>query len=104
MRTKMTTIGSETLATIRGVHVEHSGRVPSDHLNELERFVESWIYESSTIEVETWRVEEHLAADEAIARVEAERRAVVDLGHLRFLESLDFEAQYFESVAATPIS
>ena len=98
------TIGQDVLKTINGVCVEYMGQVPSDHVEQVERFINDFLYESETIEIETWRIDEELKADPEINRLEAQRRAVVQLGHLRFLESLDYEAEYFEKVAVSPNS
>ena len=98
------TIGQDVLKTINGVCVEYMGQVPSDHVEQVESFINDFLYESETIEVATFRIDEELEADPEINRLEAQRRAVVQLGHLRFLESLDYEAEYFEKVAVSPNS
>lgn len=104
MTNEKTTIGQDVLKTINGVCVEYMGQVPADHIEQAERFINDFLYESKSIEVETWRIDEELKADPEITRLEAQRRAVVQLGHLRFLESLDYEAQYFENVSVAPNS
>jgi hypothetical protein len=104
MTNEKTTIGQDVLKTINGVCVEYMGQVPADHIEQAERFINDFLYESKSIEVETWRMDEELKADPEITRLEAQRRAVVQLGHLRFLESLDYEAEYFDKVAVSPNS
>ena len=104
MTNETTTIDKALLETIYGVSVEYMGQVPSDHIDQVERFINDFLYESDTIEVEAWRIDEELEADPEINRPEAQRRAVVQLGHLRFIESLDYDARYFEKVSVSPIS
>ena len=104
MTNETTTIDKALLKTINGVCVEYMGQVPADHIAQAESFINDFLYESKTIEVETWRIDEELKADPEITRPEAQRRAVVQLGHLRFIESLDYDARYFEKVSVSPIS
>ena len=98
-----TTIDQTLLETIKGVQVEYCGKVPESYTSELERFVGNWIYESDSIRLESWRIAEELEADPGISNAEAQRRAVVELGHLKFLETLEGDNLAYDSVAVSPI-
>ena len=99
-----TTIDKELLKTIKGVQVEYFGDVPDSYTSELERFVENWLYESDSVRLESWRIAEELEADPEISNAEAQRRAVVELGHLEFLETLENDNLAYDSVCVSPIS
>ncbi len=90
-----------TLDLIRGVHVEYCGLVPAGHVDQVQEFVEGFVYDGG-ITVEAWRIAEELEIEPGISRQEAVCRAVVELGHLRFLESLDWDCNY--NVAVAPIT
>tara|TARA_B100000424_G_scaffold170318_1_gene131195 strand:- start:268 stop:573 length:306 start_codon:yes stop_codon:yes gene_type:complete len=98
-----TTIDQELLKTIKGVQVEYWGRVPESYTSELERFIANWVYESDSILIESWRIEEEIEADPEISNAEAQRRAVVELGHLKFLETLENDNLAYDSVMVSPI-
>jgi hypothetical protein len=101
MTTKI--IGQDLLATIKAVHVEYCGRIPNGYAERLQLWVEDWIYQSETIEVEDWRIEAEFTCDPEISGPEAQRRAVVELGHILYLESLDYvDPEY--GVATSPIA
>ena len=98
-----TKIDQELLKTIKGVQVEYCGRSPGSYTDELQRFVENWLYESDSILIESWRIEEEIEADPEITNAEAQRRAVVELGHLKFLETLENDNLAYDSVMVSPI-
>ena len=98
-----TKIDQELLKTIKGVQVEYCGRAPESYTNDLERFVENWIYESDSVVVESWRIAEELEADPEISNAEAQRRAVVEFGHLKFLETLENDSPDYDCVMVSPI-
>ena len=99
--TKSRTVGSEILETITGVQVEYCGRVPKGYPEELQQFVETWVYEQETISVEQWFIDEELTADPDITELEAIQRAVIEIGYLAWLNSLDYDANF--GVALSPI-
>ena len=98
-----TTIDQTLLKTIKGVQVEYCGRVPESYTSALELFIANWIYESSTIAIESWRIADELESDPEISNAEAQRRAVVELGHLKFLETLENDNLAYDSVMVSPI-
>ena len=98
-----TTIDQTLLETIKGVQVECCGRSPGSYTDELQRFVENWIYESDSVLIESWRVEQEIEADPEISNAEAQRRAVVELGHLKFLETLENDSPDYDCVMVSPI-
>ena len=99
-----TTIDQTLLKTIKGIQVECCGRSPGSYTDELQRFVENWIYESDSVLIESWRVEQEIEADPEISNAEAQRRAVVELGHLKFLETLENDSPDYDCVMVSPIS
>tara|TARA_B100000519_G_C14124466_1_gene382110 strand:- start:542 stop:847 length:306 start_codon:yes stop_codon:yes gene_type:complete len=99
-----TTIDQELLKTIKGVQVECWGRVPESYTSELERFIANWVYESDSILIESWRIEQEIEADPEISNAEAQRLAVVNLGHLEFLKTLENDNLAYDSVCVSPIS
>ena len=99
-----TKIDQTLLETIKGVQVECCGRSPGSYTSELQRFVENWLYESDSVLIESWRIENELEADPEISNAEAQRRAVVELGHLEFLETLENDNLAYDSVCVSPIS
>ena len=98
-----TTIDQTLLKTIKGVQVEYFGSVPDWYTDELQLFIENWIYESDSIVVESWRIEQEIEADEEISNAEAQRRAVVEFGHLKFLETLENDNLAYDCVCVAPI-
>ena len=98
-----TTIDQTLLKTIKGVQVECCGRSPGSYTDELQRFVENWLYESDSIVVESWRIEQEIEADPEISNAEAQRRAVVELAHLKFLETLENDNLAYDCVCVSPI-
>ena len=98
-----TTIDQTLLKTIKGVQVEYCGSVPDWYTDELELFIENWIYESDSVLVESWRIENELEADPEISNAEAQRRAVVNLGHLEFLKTLENDNLAYDCVCVSPI-
>ena len=94
-------VDRSTLDLIRGVDVEYCGSVPAGHLDEVQEFIEGFVYDGD-ITVEAWRIAEELDIEPGISSQEAVCRAVVELGHLRFLESLDWDCDY--EVAVAPIT
>ena len=85
------------------MQVEYWGRVPESYTSELERFIANWIYESAFILIESWRIEQEIEADPEISNAEAQRRAVVELGHLEFLETLENDNLAYDCVCVSPI-
>ena len=97
-----TTIDQTLLKTIKGVQVEYFGSVPDWYTDELQLFIENWIYESDSIVVESWRIEQEIEADPEISNAEAQRCAVVELGH-QFLETLENDSPDYDCVMVSPI-
>ena len=104
MTNETTTIDKALLETIKGVHVEYCGSVPESYTSDVQRFIENWIYEAVFILIEPWRIADALKADPEISNAEAQRRAVVELGHLEFLKTLENDNLSYDSVAVSPIS
>lgn len=98
-----TTIDQALLKTIKGVHTEYFGSVPDWYTDELELFIENWLYESDSVLIESWRIEQEIEADPEISNAEAQRRAVVELGHLKFLETLENDSPDYDCVMVSPI-
>ena len=66
-----------TLDLIRGVHVEYCGWVPAGHLDQVQEFIEGFVYDGD-ITVEAWRIAEELDIEPGISSQEAVCRAVVE--------------------------
>lgn len=95
-------IDKDLLETIKGVHLDYSSNVREKHLDALQSFIEQWIYESTSVTIDTWRIQEEYMEGASIEQ--AQRQAVVELGHLRFLESHPDLQSSLEHVAASPVS
>ena len=101
--TKSRTVGTEILETLKGVQVEYCGRVPKGYPEELRQFIESWIYELEQLTLDQQRIDDELMwSDFSISELEAIQRAVVEVGYIKWLDSLDYDADY--GVALSPIT
>ena len=93
--TKSRTVGSEILETITGVQVEYCGRVPKGYTEEMPQYIESWIYGLEQLTIDQKRIDDELMWSEfSISELEAIQRAVVEIGYINWLDSVDYDADY----------
>ena len=103
MKPKTRNISRDILATIKAVQVEYCGRVPKGYTEEMQQYIESWIYGLEQLTIDQQRIDDELLwADFSISELEAIQRAVVEIGYINWLDSLDYDADY--GVALSVIS